>query len=394
MYHELNPMDVRMAGVEQRIFSLAPSTCNLPVICQEIKGAILLPSIPKPEEHMLTDVRTRKMFVQVLIVLLMVVTMVGQTIGASAAGPNPKYEYYVTGNPEDVVTQTGGGLLLMGGSTDVDAGFQWMIQKSGGGDFVVIRATGTDAYDPWIYNDLGGVDSAATLIIQNRAAASDPFVLEKILNAEALFIAGGDQANYVEYWKDTPVEDAINQLASRGVPVGGTSAGLAVLGQFVFSSVNGTVYSDTALSNPYNNKVALAKDFLSLPHMGNLITDSHFSARDRMGRLITFLARIVNDGWANQALGVGIDERTALAMEPNGSATVLGEGSVYFVLAPGVPEVCREKKALTYHNISVYRVPVSGTFNFAKWKGSGGTAYMLNVNSGVVTSTQPGGSIY
>jgi cyanophycinase len=80
----------------------------------------------------------------------------------------------------------------MGGSTDVDAGFQWMIDKSGGGDFVVIRATGTDAYDPWIYSELGGVDSAATIIIKNRAAASDPFVVDKIRNAEALFIAGGD----------------------------------------------------------------------------------------------------------------------------------------------------------------------------------------------------------
>src|SRR5512139_1738594 len=145
---------------------------------------------------MLSDVRTRKVFVQVLIVLMMVATMVGQATDASAAGSNPKYEYYVTGNPENVVTKTSGGLLLMGGSTDVDDGFLWMIDKSGGGDFVVLRATGTDAYDPWIYNDLGGVDSAATIIIQNRAAASDPFVLDQIRNAEALFIAGGDQANY------------------------------------------------------------------------------------------------------------------------------------------------------------------------------------------------------
>ncbi|MGE5379094.1 MAG: cyanophycinase [Bacteroidota bacterium] len=343
---------------------------------------------------MKTNLRMHKTFIQILVVLLMVGALVGQATGASAASSNAKYEYYVTGNPENVVTKTSGGLLLMGGSTDVDEGFQWMIKKSGGGDFVVIRATGTDAYDPWIYNDLKGVDSAATIIIQNRAAAYDPFVLNKILNAEALFIAGGDQANYVEYWKNTPVEDAINTLASRGVPVGGTSAGLAVLGQFVFSAVNGTVTSDTALSDPYNKKVALDRDFLSLPNMGGVITDSHFSARDRMGRLITFLARIVNDGWATQALGVGIDERTALTLEPNGNATVVGAGSVYFLQTPGVPEVCQAKTALTFHSVSVYRVPVDGTFNFAQWKGAGGTAYTLNVDSGTITSTQPGGNIY
>jgi cyanophycinase len=240
------------------------------------------------------------------------------------------------------------------------------------------------------------VDSAETIIIQNRAAASDPFVLEKILNAEALFIAGGDQANYVEYWKDTPVEEAIQTLAARGVPIGGTSAGLAVMGEFVFSAVNGTVTSDTALGNPYNKKVALDRDFLALPHMDGVITDSHFSARDRMGRLITFLARIVNDDWATKALGVGIDERTALEMEPDGMATVVGTGSVYLLTTPaGKPQVCQPKTSLTYHDISVYRISgPDGTFNFNTWTGSNGTAYTLDVEAGVITSDQPGGSIY
>jgi cyanophycinase len=343
---------------------------------------------------MQTGVRTHKVFVQVLVVLVLVLTMVGQTSGVSAAGSNPKYEYYVTGNPEDVVTPTNGGLLLMGGSTDVDEGFQWMIEKSGGGDFVVIRATGTDAYDPWIFGELGGVDSAATIIIQNRAAASDPFVVEKILQAEALFIAGGDQANYVEGWKGTPVEDAIHTLAARGVPIGGTSAGLAVMGQFVFSAVNGTVTSDTALSNPYNRKVALDRDFLSLPYMSGVITDSHFAARDRMGRLITFLARIVQDDWASQALGVGIDEQTALTMEPNGVARVVGFGSVYFLITPGDPEICQPKTDLTYQGISVLRLSPGDTFDFSTWTSNNGTSYTLNVNAGVVTSTQTGGSIY
>ena len=344
---------------------------------------------------MKTDVRPRKVLVQSLVVLIMVVTMVGQTTGAFAASSNPKYEYYVTGNPENVTSATSGGLLLMGGSTDVDAGFLWMIEKSGGGDFVVIRASGTDAYNPWIFNDLGGVDSAETIIIQNRAAASDPFVLDKILNAEALFIAGGDQANYVEDWKDTPVENAIHTLAARGVPIGGTSAGLAVMGQFVFSAVNGTVTSDTALANPYNRKVALDRDFLALPHMAGVITDSHFSARDRMGRLITFLARIVNDNWATEALGVGIDERTALTMEPDGVATVVGEGSVYLLKTPGKPQVCQPKTDLTYHGISVYRIAgPDATFDFNSWTGTGGTAYILDVDAGIITSSQPGGSIY
>lgn len=346
------------------------------------------------EENMQNCVRSFRWFLQIFIVLVIMAATMGQTSAVFAANSNPKYEYYVTGDPADVTRTTSGGLLLMGGGTDVDDGFRWMINKSGGGDFVVIRASGTDAYNPWIYTDLGGVNSAETIIIQNRAAASDPFVVNQILNAEALFIAGGDQSNYVDYWKGTPVEDAIHTLAAQGVPIGGTSAGLAIMGEFAFSAANGTITSDTALSNPYNRKVVLERDFLVLPHMSGIITDSHFVTRDRMGRLLTFLARIVTDGWATTSKGVGIDERTALAMEPDGSAVVFGSGAAYLFITDGAPQVCQPKTPLTYANISVYRVSGSATFNFSTWTGAGGAAYTLHVNNGVVTSTQSGGGIY
>src|SRR3954464_12616541 len=94
------------------------------------------------------------------------------------------YEYYSIGSTNDVTTSTTAGTVLMGGGTDVDAAFQWMISKSGGGDFVVIRASGTDAYNPYIYS-LGTVDSVETLIITSRTGAANQFVVDKIRNAEA-----------------------------------------------------------------------------------------------------------------------------------------------------------------------------------------------------------------
>ena len=311
----------------------------------------------------------------------------------SALAGKKQYEYYFVGNSNDVNTPTQSGTVLMGGGTDVDAAFQWMINKSGGGDFVVIRATGTDAYNPYIYS-LGTVDSVETIIITSRTGASDPFVLDKIINAEALFIAGGDQANYVDYWKGTPVEDAIHNLIAQNVPVGGTSAGLAILGEFVFSAANGTVDSSTALGNPFGRRITLERDFLVVPHLNGLITDSHFVTRDRMGRLATFLARIVNDGWATQARGLGIDEETAVVVEADGSASILGNGAAYFLQTPGMPEVCLPRTNLTYRNISVYRISGSGTFNFATWTGNGGVGYSITAENGSVTSTQPSGSIY
>ena len=333
-----------------------------------------------------------KLFFQVMIAVLLFAVMFGQASGA-LAGKKVNYEYYAVGNSGNVDTATSAGLVLMGGSTDVDAAFQWMIGKSGGGDFVVIRATGTDAYNPYIYA-LGTVDSVETIIIKDRTAASDPFVVEKIRNAEALFIAGGDQYNYVSYWKGTPVEDAIHYLVTRNVPVGGTSAGLAIMGEFLFSAENNTVDSPTALSDPYGKRIALDRDFLVLPNMAGIITDSHFAARDRMGRLITFLGRIEQDNWASLAKGIGIDEQTALLVDPKGSVSLVGNGAAYFLRTPGKPEVCQSRTALTFRNISVYRISGSGTFNLSKWSGSGGAAYSLSVENGVLTSTQLGGAIY
>jgi cyanophycinase len=256
------------------------------------------------------------------------------------APSNPNYDYSVTGSTTDATRATTPGYLLMGGGTDVDAAMRWLIARSGGGDILVLRATGTDAYNPYIAS-LGAVNSVATLVLHSAAAASDAFVLDKVRRAEALFIAGGDQSNYVSMWKDTPLADAIRAAAARGVPVGGTSAGLAVMGQFVYGALGASAESATALADPYHGSVTLVRGFLDLPGLEGMITDSHFVTRDRLGRLVAFLARIVQEGWASQARGIGVDEQTAVLVDGFGNATIAGRGAAYFVSTTGLPGVCR-----------------------------------------------------
>lgn len=312
---------------------------------------------------------------------------------ASPAFAGRDYDYDLLGNPADVTPPTMGGTVLMGGGSDVDAAFQWMIKKSGGGDFVVLRTSGTDAYNPYIYG-LGTVDSVATIAIKTRRAANDPFVLDTIRNAEAVFIAGGDQAEYLRFWKGTPLEAELQGLVARHAPIGGTSAGLAVLGEFIFSAGNGTVYSDEALANPYNRYMTLERDFLALPFLSDLVTDSHFDTSDRMGRLVAFLARFLQDGWTSEAFGIGVDEATAILIDEAGIGTVRGSGSAYFLRTPGQPEVCRRNRPLTFRDVPVYRLSGPGSFDFSNWEGSGGTAYSISAERGRLTSTQPGGGIY
>jgi cyanophycinase-like exopeptidase len=214
-----------------------------------------------------------------------------------------QYSYFRVGNPNDVTTATTAGTALEGGGTDVDAVYQWMCQRSGNGDFLVIRATGTDAYNPYIQQLCPNENSVATLIIPNRTAASDPFVATTIQNAEALFIAGGDQSDYINFWKGTPVEAALNNLIARNVPIGGTSAGMNVLSQFIYSALASQgVTSSQALANPFTKYIALDENFVNISTVQGVIDDPHFVTRDRMGRdLASSAASISTDGPAFRA---------------------------------------------------------------------------------------------
>jgi len=65
------------------------------------------------------------------------------------------YSYFCVGNCKASVAPEGlPGLVLMGGGTDVDAAFKWMVAKAQGGDFVVLRSTGTDAYNEYIFEQI------------------------------------------------------------------------------------------------------------------------------------------------------------------------------------------------------------------------------------------------
>jgi cyanophycinase-like exopeptidase len=327
-----------------------------------------------------------------------VATMIAAALVVSLGGaPRAQYDYYLTGDGTDVTGDTTFGLGLMGGGTDVDALFTWMSERAGGGDFVVIRASGEDGYNQYVF-DLGNFDSVETLVLKNRAASSDPFVLDTIRHAEALFIAGGDQSNYVDYWKGTGVEDAIHGLVGKGVPIAGTSAGTAILSEFIYAAQRQSVTSSQALANPFHRNITLDRDFLVLPHMSGIITDQHLIERDRLGRTLTFMARIVADGWATESRAIAIDRETAVLVDEVGQATVVANVDhptpyAYFIRG-GVPQEVAPKVPLTYMDLDVQRAQPGNTFNLPSWSGSGPISYLLHVNGGVITSTQPDGSIY
>ncbi len=215
-----------------------------------------------------------------------------------------------------------------------------------------------------------------TLVFDKGAAMSDPFVIEKIRNAEAIFIGGGDQSNYIRFWKDTPVEDAINFVAAKPAPIGGTSAGMAVLGEYVYSAEGEeSLTSAAALANPYAPDLTLARGFLSLPRLENVITDQHLQERDRIGRTVALLSRLQADGWSASPRAIAADRETALHIDPaTGMAEVFATADhptpyVYFMSPAGPPLQCKAGEPLTTAAIAVYRLAPGGRFDLAAWRG-------------------------
>jgi cyanophycinase len=309
------------------------------------------------------------------------------------------YKYFRLGNPQDVQTKPAAGIAMLGGGSDLDEVFRWLCNKGSGGDFLILRARGDDEYNSYV-NGLCKANSVATLIIPDREAAEDPAVAEIIRKAEVVFIAGGDQANYIRAWQGTPVQSAIDEDLAAGKPIGGTSAGLAVEGEFVYGALGDkpddkALVSADALANPYSERVTVVRDFLKIPHLENLITDSHFAKRDRLGRSLVFLARIMKDRWSASPREVAVDEGAALLVEADGKATVVGKGKgVYFLRPREGPEACETGVPLTIRNVSVYREKAGGHFDLNAWTGDGGTAYSLSVVQGKIESTQAGGKTY
>lgn len=328
--------------------------------------------------------------------------------GDKGTGAEPKvstkgYDYYLSGSALDAVPAQPKSrmFVLMGGGEDVDAAFQQLIAKARGGvggkvDMVVIRTSGADGYNPYLMA-MDGVDSVETLVLKTREAANDPQVNEIVNRADVLFIAGGDQSTYVKLWTGTALDTTLKTLRLRNVPFGGTSAGLAVLGAVDYTGENGSVTSAEALANPYDKRVTLSTRFIAdVPGLEHTITDSHLQVRDRMGRLVTFVARMIKDNLApvGAARGIGVDEGTAVVVE-GATARVVGAGWAYFVMPTIAGTTVEARKPLEIRSVAVRKLGAgTGSFEFASWGSKVQTPYYLDAAAGTLTSSQGDNSPY
>lgn len=165
------------------------------------------------------------------------------------------------------------------------------------------------------FSDLGAQDFAV-LPLTDRSSALSESLRHDILEADGIFMSGGDQSRLMAAIWETPVLGALHQAFHfRGACIGGTSAGAAVMSRHMISQ-------GPALLRPC--KDAIDTD-IGLGLLPAAVVDQHFSERRRLARLLSALAQ------RPDLLGVGIDEDTALVVERGQAIEVIGKGSVTLV---------------------------------------------------------------
>ncbi|MBT5273510.1 MAG: cyanophycinase [Flavobacteriales bacterium] len=315
------------------------------------------------------------------------------------------YTSYFTGNIDDTITSPLGGICLMGGATEDDNAMKWFLEQANGGDILILRTSGSDGYNQYLYNQLGiNVNSVESIVFNNPSASNLNYIHSKILQAEAIWFAGGNQWNYISYWRDTPIDSLIRHgVNTRNIVIGGTSAGMAIFGEYYFSAENGTVTSSTALNNPYHSKVKIdSAKFLDIDILQDIVTDTHYDDPDRKGRHIVFMSRMLTD-YNSDAKGIACDEYTAVCIDTNGIARVYGgyptyDDNAYFLrinceISSNIPENITSSIPLTWDHsgqaIKVYKIKGISTglnsFDLNTWEdGTGGVWENWSVLNGLL----------
>ena len=129
--------------------------------------------------------------------------------------------------------------------------------------------------------------------------------------------------------------------------------------------------------------MTIVRDFLHMPFLKHVVTDTHFSARNRLGRLIAFVAQVraTSD---RRAVGLGIDEDSALCVEADGSGRFYtrNKGFAWLVEPAGVPKL-KKAKPLNYPSIRITRMDPNSRIDLKSLK-------VTNPASSIVVSIDRG----
>ncbi len=213
-----------------------------------------------------------------------------------------------------------GRLVIIGGNEDRDNDKRVLrrfveLTRQANPKIVMLATAGAEAAALWAtydraFSDLG-LTQHVVLTLSGREDANDPRAADRLLTADGILMAGDDQQRLLSVVGGTAVHQALVRAYREGRRcVAGTSAGAAALAQHMLHDGSETGGRGLAAG---------------LGLVQHVLIDQHFSERHRLGRLLAEVAR-------NPTLiGIGIDEDTALVIEPCGGIEVVGDAAVTLI---------------------------------------------------------------
>lgn len=242
-------------------------------------------------------------------------------------------------------------LLVIGGAEDKEAGMVIlrsllaMLKKN---PLIVVITTASEipkevAADYKKAFTKLGAKNIKHLNIETRYEAHDAAAYKLIEKSDCVFFTGGDQLRLTSILGGTPIH---HLMLERGKTViAGTSAGASMMSDNMIIEGKGRHY-------PSRGVVNLAPG-MGLVH--NIIIDQHFNKRGRMGRLLTAVAENPH------ALGLGIDEDTAILINEKKKIKVIGDGVLTVVDGEGISYTsCSNQKigdAIAMFDVKVHTIP-------------------------------------
>jgi len=161
-----------------------------------------------------------------------------------------------------------------------------------------------------------GAENVGVINIETREKANDIEVLDRIKNADVIFFTGGDQLRLTSIFGGTAIHDLLlEKYLQEDFLYVGTSAGAACASKNM-------IYQGSSREALLKGEIKITS---GLGFMDNVIIDTHFVQRGRIGRL--FQAVVGNP----KTLGIGLGEDTGLLIKNGDSMEALGSGLVIIV---------------------------------------------------------------
>lgn len=252
-----------------------------------------------------------------------------------------------------------GPLVIIGGAEDKE-GYCTILREflrlAGGAKARIAVLTAATDYPAEVgrtYTDVFlrlGADAVEVVDTRQRDDSDDSDLVEAIQQSTGIFFSGGDQAKIIACIKDTPLDHAIRQHHRKGVVVGGTSAGAAMMPDMM-------IVEGDSETNPRLNVVEMGPGMGFLP---GVVLDQHFAQRGRLGRLLSAL--LIEPS----IVGFGIDENTAIVVQGD-EVKVIGEGTVTIVDEAETTynnlKTALDDEALAVYGVKLHILPHGHCFN-------------------------------